>query len=152
MTERTNTELIAQLQRAHRMSVSDATDPDAHTLWGDAATALEELTARLDDVGRAHIDCHTQRDALTARIESAIATGDRVWKPGDTSLSFDWYDIRDILDDDLADAAHQLRLHEAHVVEKLARRYPTITRDMVSRGSVRDWILEQAEQIRKGSA
>lgn len=40
-TTTSNDDLVAKLRRAHRMSVSDVTDPNARTLWGDAAVALE---------------------------------------------------------------------------------------------------------------
>lgn len=37
-------------------------------------------------------------------------------------------------------------LYRKMVIEELAAEWPTTTRDMVSRGHVRDWLLERAEE------
>lgn len=41
-----------------------------------------------------------------------------------------------------------LREYDAQLIERLADRYPVMLRDMVSRGSVRDWLLSQADAAR----
>lgn len=41
--------------------------------------------------------------------------------------------------------------HDAALVEKLAGEWPMLTRDMVSRGSVGDWLRARAAELREGT-
>jgi hypothetical protein len=40
-------DLLEKLRRAHRVSCSDPTDPNRHTMYGDAAIAIEQLASEL---------------------------------------------------------------------------------------------------------
>lgn len=47
-------DILAVLERAHRMSVSDPTDPSRRTLYGEAADEIRALREQLASTNKEH--------------------------------------------------------------------------------------------------
>lgn len=141
---------LAQFEAQVREDVLKSTDKDTDILQQSQAAEQQSEDPNPDFESAAVGLLDVMNTMFTQLAEGALAD-ENITPEAQEDLEDVVADLKSVEDEEFVNAANMLRRDREVAIETLeeaAEDYPAITRDMVSRNSVKQWLKDRAERLR----